>query len=198
MKRKLKQSEIFLIVILAAVVLGLIYTNFGDGFTENDDAKQKAEKEDQLVAPVVLLADLDISNVPIGDRNRDLFSYGVRPQRQKVMDANQERIRNAQIEAEKRKTERKKTPPPIRTAPPPRVAQAPKPSFTFIGIVGNKDSKIAVFEEGQTVMIANIGEVIKEPFLLKKVGFESVVIGYTDERYKNKTTELKMPKDRRR
>jgi hypothetical protein len=198
MARKLKQRELFLIVILIAVMSGFLYKNFNTG--EATDIARSGEdgKEDNLIAPVVMLAELDISSVPIGDRNRDLFSYGIRPTRQKEIDARQANIRRAQDEAKRRKEAQPQPKPPVRTPPPVRVASAPKPPFTFIGIVGPKDSKIAVFEEGQTVMIANIGEVIKEPFLLKKVGFESVVIGYTDDRYKDKTTELKMPKDRRR
>ena len=82
--------------------------------------------------------------------------------------------------------------------PRPTTPRAPKPTFEYIGNLGPKNERFAVFTEGQEVLIANIGEEIKTGFVLKDIGFESVTIGYTDERYKDKTTELQLPKNRRR
>ena len=107
------------------------------------------------------------------------------------------------------------TPGPKRAAPPPpkprpqntqrqqtvrRQArdtkpQGPRPpsvNFEYLGYLGPKDDKIAVFEKGEELEQARVGEVILEQFRLLEFKYEAVVIGYVDERFRDQSTELKM------
>lgn len=105
---------------------------------------------------------------------------------------------------------RAKAPPvraPVRTKAPPRakaptrvagqqpertVLRPPTVSFKYLGFLGPKDDKIAVFERGQELELARVGEIVQKDFRLVDFKYEGVVIGYVDERFKDQTTELRM------
>jgi hypothetical protein len=75
-----------------------------------------------------------------------------------------------------------------------RVDTGPKPpaiNFTYLGYLGPKNGKIAVFEDGNQVMLARAGDVVKDQFRVVEFGFEAVVMGYVDERFKDQTSELR-------
>jgi len=90
--------------------------------------------------------------------------------------------------------------PPPRTTPPPQarqqptrnVARPPTPSFKYLGFLGPKDDKIAVFEQGQELELVRVGEIVQKEFRLVEFKYEGVVIGYVDERFADQTTELRM------
>jgi hypothetical protein len=85
-------------------------------------------------------------------------------------------------------------PPPTRQQQPaqPAAPEPPKIKFEFIGVLGPKDAKIAVFEQPgeQQILLARMGEVVEKKFRLLAFKYEAVVMGYTDKRFKDKTTEL--------
>jgi len=104
-------------------------------------------------------------------------------------------------------------PPPVQHTPPPRPPPRPqvappapppvlnpsvvigKPTpppihLSYLGFLGPKDNKIAVFEDGQELVLARRGEVVKQQFRVVDFGYETVVMGYVDERFKNETQEL--------
>ena len=196
MARKLDKREIWLLSLLVAFLAWFLWNQsksmVGGGKTGNDEGEAALVP----VAPIVMLASLEDSLVDIVDRERDLFAFGVPPVEKKRDDARVKRVKDAQEAARKAQQQAQNRPPPTPRQPP--KARAPKPSFQYIGNIGPKDSKFAVFTEGQDVLVANVGDEIKNGFVLMDIGFESVVIGYTEERYRNETTELQLPKERRR
>jgi hypothetical protein len=92
-------------------------------------------------------------------------------------------------------------PPPPKIEAAPQVAVVTRPpansgplppviNLSYLGFLGPKENKIAVFEDGQDLLLARRGEVIKQQFLVLDFGYETVVMGYVDPRFKNDTQEL--------
>jgi hypothetical protein len=79
-----------------------------------------------------------------------------------------------------------------RPSGPPPDPPPPVPGFIFLGYIGPKQDKIAVFEEGQEIVLARVGEVVQNRFRVVEFKFQTVVLGYEEDRYKGKTTELRM------
>jgi hypothetical protein len=93
------------------------------------------------------------------------------------------------------------TPPPERFERPsaPVQPRPPQVGFTLLGVLGPKDRKIAIFEIASNMVLAQQGEVVQQQFRLEGFGYESVILGYTDERFQGQTTELKLiPGSRKR
>lgn len=65
-------------------------------------------------------------------------------------------------------------PPPLPTPTP----TPPEPPFRLIGIFGPKDRPIAVLANGDEIFNARAGEVVLGRWIVKKVGYESVDIGF--------------------
>jgi hypothetical protein len=63
-----------------------------------------------------------------------------------------------------------------RNAPP----QPPEFAMAFLGSFGPKDKKIAVFADGEDIYNALVGDVIQNRFVVVRIGYESVDIGYVD------------------
>lgn len=93
------------------------------------------------------------------------------------------------------------TPRPIATPPPVIVnrdppagghyrPQPPAITLTYLGFLGPKENRIAVFEDGQEMLLAKKGEVVKQQFRVVDFGYETVVMGYVDERFRGETQEL--------
>jgi len=150
------------------------------------------------VVPMGLLA----SAVEDYDRNgRDLFKYSKRPPTAEELEA--ERLRRlaalkAQEEAARKRREADQArqeaaanrPPP----PPPRPAekQPPRIPFQYIGYLGPKDDRIAVFQEGEDLLLAKRGEPLQDLFTVVDIRYESVVMGFTDPEFESRTRELPM------
>jgi hypothetical protein len=88
-------------------------------------------------------------------------------------------------------------PPPPPPPPPPKPAnknpksrpkrpqqaakpQPPEPVFKFLGSFGPRDRLIAVFSDSVEIFNVAEGDVFKEAFVVKKIGFESADIGWVD------------------
>jgi len=84
------------------------------------------------------------------------------------------------------------SPTAAREASRPAAARPPTVSFRYLGFLGPKDDKIAVFEHGEELDLVRVGETFREDFRLVAFKYEGVVIGYVDERFKDQTTELRM------
>lgn len=54
------------------------------------------------------------------------------------------------------------------------------PNFTYkyLGFFGPVDKKLAVFSDGKDIIDLFEGEILAEKFILKKIGYESVTIGF--------------------
>jgi hypothetical protein len=87
-------------------------------------------------------------------------------------------------------------PPPKReTAPKRQTTQAPQPptpDFSYVGYLGPKENRIAVFTAGEEMLVARVGEVVEEQFELKEFRYETVIFGFTDPQFHDRTTELKL------
>jgi hypothetical protein len=65
--------------------------------------------------------------------------------------------------------------------PPPAPTPTPLPpdiSFKFIGTFGPKDRPIAVLAQGTEVVNAREGEVVFRVFIIRKIGYESIDVGF--------------------
>jgi len=150
------------------------------------------------VVPMGLLA----SAVDDYDRNgRDLFKYSKRPPTAEELEA--ERLRRlaalkAQEEAARKRRQADEArqeaaanrPPP----PPPRAVekQPPRIPFQYIGYLGPKNDRIAVFQEGEDLLLARRGEPLQDLFTVVDIRYESVVMGFTDPEFESRTRELPM------
>lgn len=65
-------------------------------------------------------------------------------------------------------------PPPLPTPTP----VPPEPPFKLIGIFGPKDHPIAVLANGDDIFNARAGEVVLGRWIIRKVGYESIDVGF--------------------
>lgn len=185
MARKLQPRERRLLGVMLAVAIGwLIYAYkpqdliFGPAATRREEATKPV-----IDAPVVRLDRLTAHDTLYDDAGRDLFKYYVpppppTPYRPPVAQA------PTPPPAE---TRRPPTPRPQATEPPP-----PAPNFQYVGHLGPKDDRIFVFTASDEVILARIGEVVQDRFRIQRFDFDTVTLGYEEERFRGKTTELKM------
>lgn len=133
------------------------------------------------VVRVDLLAQDPVAFDPSG---RNLFAYYTPP-------------------APKKQRPKPKAPPPPPPAPPKKKKATPKrevikepqpptPEFSYVGYLGPKDDRIAVFTAGEEMLVARVGEVVEELFELREFRYETVIFGFTDPQFQGKTTELKL------
>jgi hypothetical protein len=65
--------------------------------------------------------------------------------------------------------------------PPPPPTPTPKPpeiTFKFLGTFGPKEHPIAVLREGDSIYNARAGDILFGKFVLRKVGYESIDVGF--------------------
>ena len=65
--------------------------------------------------------------------------------------------------------------------PPPPPTPTPKPpevTFKFLGSFGPRDRPIAVIQQGDEVFNARTGDTLFGKFVLRKVGYESIDVGF--------------------
>ena len=200
--RKLNQRETVLLVGLGVVLLAVLYFGQGGGGFGSAPAGDDQTKKGGLGGdpPVVNLASIDLSRIDYRKDGRDLFKYAVRPpsrkqqaddaaRRKKDMEDKQNRL--AQMR-EKSEREAKVRQAQNNRPQKPKEPTPPSANFKYIGYLGPLESRIAVFEDGKDLLLASAGDTIKEDFTLQEFGFEKVVLGYTEEKFKDKTTELEL------
>ena len=98
------------------------------------------------------------------------------------------RIAQEKADAERREYERLHPPPP----PPPVEPTPPAIPFQYIGLLGPKEQKIGVFEEGKDIVIARVGETVRGQFKLVELKHDAAIIGYVRKEFQNRTKELPM------
>jgi len=190
MARQLSGREIGLLVGLGIVgAIGYWYSQ--SGAPEAPPSTAAAKMAELGEPPVVHLERLQAAGEGYDRGARNLFAYYVPPPPPPPK-------RPAPVEV--------KAPPPmaqpaVQTAPQappaPRAPQPPRVPFQYIGYLGPKDARLAVFEQNGSIVLARIGEIVQEQFVVREFKFESVVIGYTDERFAEQTTELRQSSKRR-
>lgn len=187
MARRITGREYFLIAVLVAAGGIAYYTMRGPGGASSDGDETTAAS-DLGDPPVVQMTRLTGTTEDYDPQGRDLFKYytppppppPAPPQRKVAAPPPQREV---------------KPPPPRPTTPEvrgPSTPQPPRIPFQYIGLLGPKDSRIAVFEQGEEILVARAGEVLNDQFRVVEFKYEAVVMGYTDKRFSDKTTELKM------
>jgi hypothetical protein len=185
MARQLSTREYGLIVVLLAIGIYLLFFRGGGGFGAGarEQESRVLEFED---APVVRISRLAIDADAFDAQGRDLFKYYVPPPPPRAVTPDRETRAAPQPKKPTRRMQ------PQRSAARSDGGQAPKPTFDFIGFLGPKGAKIAVFEESDSLMLARRGEAVQEVFRVVDFKYDAVVLGYTDRKYEGQTTELKM------
>jgi hypothetical protein len=184
--RKLTSREIVLLLAVAGLaILGWVYGR-GDG---SGGVGVKAAELAELEygdPPVVQLARLELTAVSYDSKARNLFAYYTPPPPPRPAPPPRVETKVTQREAAPQ-TVVQRPPTPPKAEPKP-----PRPNFRYIGFLGPKDNKIAVLEQGEEVLLAAIGEVIQEQYMVVDFKYEMLVIGYTSEQWAGKTTDLPM------
>jgi hypothetical protein len=179
---------VLLVVLLAAAVWVIFFRGEGRLFGGGGGGEREAAPLGDAALFAVHLDRLLGEGDGYDPGGRNLFQYYV-PPRPKP---------KPQVRTQQPRKPVNRTPTTTRTASPPKPRNtAPKPprvTFKYLGFLGPKEDKIAVFEKGQgdELELARIGEVIQGAFKLVGFGYESVELGYTDERFSDQTTELSM------
>ncbi len=197
--RKMSIREIILAAILISAVIWLIWYVAGramDG-SSGDAEKDGADAFKAREAPAVRMDLLAGLAEPYEQGGRDLFKYAKRPPTAAELEAERLRLEaerlareaalKAQREARNNRTDHRSA----RLRRPSR--QGPRPpsiSFKYIGYLGPKDDRIAVFEQGEELLLARIGETLQDDFKVREIEYEKVVIGYTDPRFDKVTKTL--------
>jgi hypothetical protein len=120
-------------------------------------------------------------------KGRNLFQYYVPPRPARKAPPPQPAVRKPVTTASKPRPTRRVAEEEQRNRNRP-----PAISFKYLGFLGPKDARIGVFEKNEELELVRVGEVLQKDFRLVGFGYESVMIGYVDDRFKDQTTELKM------
>ncbi len=133
--------------------------------------------------PIVRMDLLALTSEEYDPSGRNLFSYYTPPRKQ---------VKKPVVKKPPPKPTSRPTPPPRKnripvTKPTDRL---PTPTFSYIGYIGPKDRKIAVFDDSGEILLAAEGEVVQEEFRVAEFKYETVVMSFTDKKFQGKTTEL--------
>jgi len=199
MARNLSRREVILAGALLAVVLGWLWLRTEDPFAAGVSPADLEQTVDLSDAPSVRMDLLASRDVGFDQGGRDLFKYGQKPltaedlaelERRRLA---QEAAERARQEAEKRRREEAaKAPPPQPARNVPRGPVTPRIDLKYLGYLGPKDDRIAVFVDGQEIVLAREGEVVKDDFRVVEIQYESVVMGFTRADLESKTQTLNM------
>ena len=196
--RKISTREAVLAVILVSAMIWAYWYLTGramDGSADSaaEDGAGAFQAENTPRVRIDLLAGLA---EPYNQGGRDLFKYAKRPPTAEELEAErlrrlaEEEARRKALEASRLAREKKQN--KARPATPTRTTgpRPPRISFTYIGNFGPQDDRIAVFEQGEEVFVARIGETVQDDFRVQEIEYETVVIGYTDPRFAKVTKTL--------
>jgi len=142
--------------------------------------------------PVVMLAKLEPVHEEYDPRGRNLFEYYTPPPPKPTRrETNRPRPEPVKPQVRNEPVKVVPAPQPVDTGPrPPRI------SFLYLGYLGPKDSKMAVFEDGEEIVLGRSGDVVFDQFRVVEFRYQKIVMGYVDEQFADQTTELKQRKGR--
>lgn len=208
MARKLSKREILLVAGLggAAVLYFWISSRRDDSTATAEAVAAAARAQIAEKAPKVRMDLLAKGVDPYNAEKRDLFKFSVRPptaeeiRRQKEED--ERRRKAAEEEAARRAAQaaadalvaqdRQKQ---LLEHPP--APQPPPINLKYMGYIGPKNAKVASFLDGDDVMVAKIGEVVKGQFTVVEIKAESVVMGYTNPAFRDARREIALAPEAR-
>jgi len=189
MARKLSAREYTLLGVLAVAALTVLW------FRDDNRLFGGSAEEERLPlpsgeAPLVNMGHLVAEAEPFDPDGRNLFLYYTPPP-PKVKAPPRPKVDPAAAERARRQAQLRRAPQPTQDRPTAAL-RPPVVQFKYLGFLGPKDQKLAVFEKGEDLTLAAVGDVLEEQFRLVSFKYEGVVIGYTDDRFKDQTTELQM------
>lgn len=214
MARKLSVREGTLLVALAVAGVGYLWLSSRPeegkhAAVARRGGASKAKAKGEGSRPPTVRVDLLAARAEAYDANgRDLFKYSQRPpsaeevrrsreeaaRRQKEMEEANQRAALAAARWQQEEKERVKEA-VLHPQPPPPPAPPPI-DLRYLGYLGPKDDRIAVFEDGKNLLVARKGEVVKDQFRVVEVKWETVVLGFVRAEFKGQTRELAMVKSR--
>jgi hypothetical protein len=185
MKRRLTTREKVMIGVLAVASIVMYRMMAGDGIGFGGAAPNPVEARDFGKAPEVRMDMLSRAAAEFDEKGRNLFAYYVPPRKAAPQPIKREIPQPPPV-----KRDPKPPPPP----PLPLKPTAPLPGFEYLGYLGPKDARIAVFEQGSEdgVLLARVGDVLEKRFQLLGFTHDSVRLGYTEDQWQGRTTELQM------
>lgn len=62
----------------------------------------------------------------------------------------------------------------------PAAPRPPEPSFVFLGSFGPEEKRVAVFSDSTDIFNVVEGDVFKEAFVVRKIGYESADVGWVE------------------
>ncbi len=74
----------------------------------------------------------------------------------------------------------------------PSAPRPPVAKYKFMGYMGTPARKLAVLLDDGQVVLKREGEPLGEEFVVREIRFDSVELGYTDERFKDEKTLIPM------
>jgi hypothetical protein len=185
-KRSLSTREKVLVIVLGVAAVVAYRSLTGDGIGFGGPGDERAGDERDFGEPPLLRMDLlALNRVEFDTDGRNLFRYYTPPPPKP-----KRRPAPPRPTPKPRPERPRPTPPP--PPPAPREPQAPPPDFQYLGYLGPKDEKIAVFDGTEGVMLARVGEVVQDDFRLTEFTHDSVVMSYIAEQWAGRTTELKL------
>jgi hypothetical protein len=197
MARNPSRREVRLLVGLGVVVVVWFLMRGGPTFQRGEAAAEADQLAAMADAPTVRMDLLEPRDAEFDQAGRDLFKYGKKPLTAEELArlaaqrrAQEERVEQQRKAAEERRAQAQRPPP--QPARRPAGPSLPRIDLTYLGYLGPKDDRIAVFEDGDQVVLARTGEVVKDDFRVVEIQYESVVMGYTRPDLENKTQTLKM------
>jgi hypothetical protein len=195
MARQLSSRERRLLIVLGLAVVATAWFMLGGDDPSRVGGEDDAEAGAGAMgsAPRVMMTLLTRDAEPYDPNGRDLFKYGQRPPspedieaRKRREEAQRDRQRQLQEQAA-RAQEAKRVVPKREVGPRP-----PRATFRYLGYLGPKDERIAVFEQKEELILARVGELVEEDFRVMEIQYESVVLGFTDPRFESRTETLEM------
>ncbi len=205
-----------LLFVLAALVVVALYLN-RDLLVSNEKANSANEASVSLggrFASLKALPAIALDRPVAGAdymRARDLFAFTDSPEAL-ARKAALERRKVEQVEAARKKREARAREQATRalqprTPPPPRMPPPPDFHYTYVGHIGyllQPMSRFAVLTKAGTagkakksdMRVVRVGEIIDNDFVVKKIDMDSLTIGYTNPKFreKTKTVKLRLPK----
>lgn len=192
--RKASNREIVLGVILGIAVIWALWFLTGGGADGLADGEGQNQDESLLSgdAPRIRMDLLAGLAEPYNPKGRDLFKYAQRPPSQAELDAAAAR----KVERVMKQAPKVDRPPPVVKRPPPKPTGPvpPRVTFKYIARIGPQADPMAVFEDGDELILARVGEVVLKKFKVVEIEYETVVMGYTDERFEKLTKTLNQTK----
>ncbi len=184
MARKPTPREYMLMAILVGSVLIVLYS-FDGGIGIGGGGAQKKESGSLGELPRVFLDKVYAEAEAYDASGRDLFKYGPPPRTGRPPKPKPAKPKPKRVETRKPVVR-----PPRKQPAGPVAAKPPEVRFRYLGYLGPKNDKIAVFEEGEDMMLARSGEIVQKQFKVLEFKYESILMGYVDPRFKSKTTEV--------